>query len=85
MAGTEDDEIPVVHVWGELKDYVYCHTHYKLPYSCMRTGSPYEMGYAHGTLMKDKVKGLITDVWMYMESQVVSITTCTVSCVLTVL
>lgn len=29
------------------------------------------MGYAQGSLMKDKVVGLINDVWAYMESQVV--------------
>lgn len=32
------------------------------------------MGYAHGALMKEKAKGLINDVWSYMEEQVVGFT-----------
>ena len=31
------------------------------------------MGYAHGTLMRDKVKGFLNDVWAYMELVVVSV------------
>ena len=49
---------------------LYGHTHYAPIFP--HTGSPYEMGYAHGSLMKDKVKGLMNDVWAYMELQVVS-------------
>eukprot|EP01102_Stenamoeba_stenopodia_P020893 TRINITY_DN8296_c0_g1_i1.p1 TRINITY_DN8296_c0_g1~~TRINITY_DN8296_c0_g1_i1.p1 ORF type:complete len:480 (-),score=84.84 TRINITY_DN8296_c0_g1_i1:72-1430(-) len=33
-------------------------------------GSPYDMGYAHGLLMKDKCQGLISSVWNYLEEQV---------------
>ena len=67
MAGTGDDEIPIVHVWGEQ-----CRaTPTTYMSSCLQTGTPYEMGYAHGSLMKEKAKGLINDVWAYMELQVV--------------
>ena len=34
-------------------------------------GSPYNMGYAHGELMKERATGLINDVWNYLEEQVV--------------
>jgi len=34
-------------------------------------GSPYAMGYAHGSLMKDKTQGLIDSVWKYLEVQVI--------------
>jgi isopenicillin-N N-acyltransferase like protein len=33
-------------------------------------GSPYEMGYAHGTLMRETAIKFINSVWTYMESQV---------------
>jgi len=33
-------------------------------------GSPYQMGYAHGLLMKDKCQDLINSVWTYLEEQV---------------
>jgi len=33
-------------------------------------GSPYDMGYAHGLLMKTKAVGLVDSVWKYMEEQV---------------
>ena len=39
--------------------------------SCV--GSPYEMGYAHGELMKDKATQFMNDVWTYFEQQVVKI------------
>ncbi|XP_076461219.1 protein dcd1B-like isoform X2 [Babylonia areolata] len=34
-------------------------------------GDPYDMGFAHGTLMKDKAKQMIDDVWKYMEDQII--------------
>lgn len=36
-------------------------------------GSPYEMGYAHGDLMQQEVRGLMDGVWSYLEEKVVSI------------
>lgn len=33
-------------------------------------GSPYEMGYAHGTLMTKEATGLVNGVWSYLEAQV---------------
>eukprot|EP00051_Salpingoeca_urceolata_P026450 m.477358 g.477358 ORF g.477358 m.477358 type:complete len:444 (+) comp20814_c0_seq1:1427-2758(+) len=33
-------------------------------------GSPYEMGYAHGLLMKKEATGLVDAVWAYLELQV---------------
>merc|ERR1719502_2436656 len=33
-------------------------------------GSPYDMGYAHGTMMKEEVKSMVTRAIAYMESQV---------------
>ena len=38
------------------------------------SGTPYEMGYAHGELMTEKAQGLMNDVWAYLEEQVVSTT-----------
>jgi exportin-7 len=35
-------------------------------------GTPYEMGYAHGSLLKDRMIALVNSFWAYMESQVVS-------------
>jgi exportin-7 len=35
-------------------------------------GTPYEMGYAHGTIVKQELTGLIETFWKYMESQIVS-------------
>ena len=35
-------------------------------------GTPYEMGYAHGKILPDRMKGLIDTFWGYLESQVVS-------------
>ncbi|ETO13964.1 hypothetical protein RFI_23401 [Reticulomyxa filosa] len=32
-------------------------------------GTPYEMGYAHGELLKDEVQTFISDVWEYMLSE----------------
>ena len=37
------------------------------------TGSPYEMGYAHGQLMQERAKSMMNDVWSYLEDQVVSV------------
>lgn len=34
-------------------------------------GSPYQMGYAHGELMKETAQHLVSDVWDYMKTQVV--------------
>ena len=39
--------------------------------SYSHAGSPYDMGYAHGELMKERATGLINDVWNYLEEQVV--------------
>ena len=36
-------------------------------------GTPYDMGYAQGELMRDKAQQMINAVWMYLEEQVVSI------------
>jgi len=33
-------------------------------------GDPYSMGYAHGSLMKDRTQGLMNSVWNYLEEQV---------------
>ena len=41
------------------------------PASSLRTGTPYQMGYAHGELMTEKAQGMISDVWTYLEEQVV--------------
>jgi isopenicillin-N N-acyltransferase-like protein len=35
-------------------------------------GTPYEMGYAHGLLVTERMIGLINTFWTYMEEQVVS-------------
>ena len=35
-------------------------------------GTPYEMCYAHGLLLPERLKGLIDTFWTYMEEQVVS-------------
>ncbi len=34
-------------------------------------GSPYEMGFAHGKLLPDRMKGLVETFWSYMESEIV--------------
>jgi len=34
-------------------------------------GTPYQMGYAHGLLVKDRMIGLIETFWTYMEKQIV--------------
>ncbi len=36
-------------------------------------GSPHEMGYAQGELLKEKVNDMMNDVWKYLEEQVVSL------------
>ena len=33
-------------------------------------GSPYEMGYAHGSMMKSEVQTLVDGVWQYFEKQI---------------
>ena len=40
---------------------------YAMPFK----GTPYEMGYAHGTLMKENTTQFINAVWAYLEEQVV--------------
>lgn len=35
-------------------------------------GTPYEMGFAHGTLVKDRMIGLVNTFWNYMESQIIN-------------
>ncbi|XP_006823777.1 protein dcd1A-like [Saccoglossus kowalevskii] len=32
-------------------------------------GTPYEMGFAHGTILKDEAKSFIDDVWKYIEDE----------------
>ena len=34
-------------------------------------GWPYQMGYAHGQLVKDVVKSFIDEVWEYLEDEIV--------------
>ena len=34
-------------------------------------GTPYEMGFAHGTLLKEEATDLLNSVWKYLEEQVV--------------
>lgn len=34
-------------------------------------GSPYEMGFAHGTIQKDRAIKLINTIWTYLEMQIV--------------
>jgi hypothetical protein len=34
-------------------------------------GTPYQMGYAHGLLVKDRMIGLVDTFWTYMEKQIV--------------
>lgn len=36
-------------------------------------GDPYDMGYAHGTLLKDQLAVMMPTLWAYLESQVTSI------------
>ena len=35
-------------------------------------GTPYEMGHAHGELLKEKTNSMMDAVWKYLEEQVVS-------------
>lgn len=37
------------------------------------SGTPYDMGYAHGVLMKEKAQSMMNDVWKYLEDQVVCV------------
>ena len=65
--GADDDIISVVHVWGEdINNSVI-----NLIKLLINTGTPYEMGYAHGQLMKEKAQHLFDDVWAYMEQEIV--------------
>ena len=34
-------------------------------------GTPYQMGYAHGLLVKDRMIGLVETFWAYMEKEIV--------------
>lgn len=34
-------------------------------------GSPYEMGFAHGTILKERVSALVQTLWTYFEFQIV--------------
>jgi len=36
-------------------------------------GTPYQMGYAHGLLVKDRMIGLVETFWAYMEKEIVKI------------
>ena len=36
-------------------------------------GTPYEMGVAHGSILKENVTNFINEVWAYLELQVVSV------------
>ncbi|KAL5014130.1 hypothetical protein ScPMuIL_008400 [Solemya velum] len=40
-----------------------------LMYKCHHTGSPYDMGYAHGELMKKNVSAMIDRLWDYIEKE----------------
>ena len=35
-------------------------------------GSPYEMGYAHGVISKDRMIGLVNAYWTFIENSIVS-------------
>ena len=39
-------------------------------------GTPYDMGYAQGVLMKDKVQGMMNSAWNFFEIQVVGHSDC---------
>ena len=39
-------------------------------------GTPYDMGYAQGVLMKDKVQGMMNSAWNFFELQVVGHSDC---------
>ena len=34
-------------------------------------GTPYDMGYAHGSLLKERTQDMLNSVWSYFELQVV--------------
>jgi len=38
---------------------------------CFTLGTPYEMGYAQGTLLKKEASQFMNEVWEYLEDQVV--------------
>ena len=38
---------------------------------CIYVGTPYEMGFAHGTLLTEEATDLLNSVWKYLEDQVV--------------
>ena len=47
-----------------------CHAYYKFRILEL-TGTPYEMGFAHGTLLKKEATTFMNQVWEYLEDQVV--------------
>ena len=49
---------------ARARSYVQCTSWY--------AGTPYEMGFAHGTLMKARAVDMLNSVWSYLELQVVS-------------
>ena len=46
---------------------------------CVYSGTPYEMGYAHGQLMADRAASFMDSVWEYLEEQVVGACDCHVT------
>jgi hypothetical protein len=64
--GEGDDAVPVVHVYG-MGLYG---TALELGLLIRLAGTPYQMGYAHGALLKESARGLIDGVWSYLELQV---------------
>ncbi len=70
--GSGEDLIYLVHVWGGWVVIVRIRYYWHL--WCLTstlTGSPYEMGYAHGQLMQERAKSMMNDVWSYLKDQVV--------------
>jgi len=48
-----------------------------LSYLCiLLAGTPYDMGFAQGVLMKDKVQGMMNSAWNFFELQVVCHSDC---------
>ena len=66
--GIGEDEINIVHVWGW---WAWAGLIVLIKIGMMLLGTPYEMGYAHGELMKDIASKFIDDVWKYLEEEVV--------------
>ena len=65
--GSGDDLVYLLHVWGELT----CNSCGQLLTISLLLGSPYEMGYAHGSLLKERAQDMLNSVWSYFELQVV--------------